>query len=454
MRIITITLILFVFTANAKVLTLQEAIEKAVNQNYEVKAQERNTKAVKYQYEATKGMKWPKIDLYANFLRTNNPGYAMMNTLNQKRLSIESSSKFVDMTAFNQFPGIKFNPPYYPEVNNWQTKLQVEVPIYTGGKISTAIKMQERNYLSEKHNLERTKEKAVYDTIKAYKSAVLAKNAVELAKEAYNTAEKHFKIAEKMYKQGQIIYADVLRAKIYMMQMKDKITEAQSNYLTAKKGLLLAIGDETTKPEDIDVEGQLVCSMPTKDGSYYEDIALNTREDLIAMKEKLQIAKDMIKMSKADFLPTIGAFAFYEMNSKNSPLNPDGKWWGAGIGLTWNIFNGFQRMNKYKSAKEEYAKYKNQIKGFEEFIKFEVYQAYNNYLTDVQKYNTQKENLEYAEEVLKVTEKRFENQMASMLDLIDTQTMRDKIKFDLNKAAYECEIQKLELEYKSGLLHQ
>ena len=452
MRIIALIVFLSINFVYAKVLTLEEAVKKAMESNYEVKAGKQAVKAKKFQYEATKGMRWPKIDLYANWMRTDNPGYAMMNTLNQKRLDLNNSAKFVDMTAFNSFPGVNFPSPSYPEVNNWQTKLQLQIPIYTGGKISTAIKMQEKNYRAEKHQFKRIKEKAVYNTIKAYKGALLAKKAIKLAKEAYSTAEKHYKIAEKMYKEGMVVYADVLRAKIYMMQMKDKISEAKSQYLTAKKGLLLAIGDNKTKPEDIEVEGSLQCKQPDKDISYYQNIALSTREDLVAAKEKLQIAKNMIKMAKSDFLPTIGAFAFYEMDSKNSPLDPDGKWWGAGVGLTWNVFNGFQKIKKYKSAKEEYKKYRHQIKGFEEFIKFKVYEAFEKYLVSVEKYNTQKENLKYAEEILRITEKSYKNQMASMLDLIDTQTMRDKIKFDLNKSAYECEVQKLELEYNSGLL--
>ncbi len=455
MRIVIVVSLLFINLALAKVLTLEEAVNKALNNNYEVKAVKKSVEAKKFQYKATKGMRWPKVDLYSNWLRTNNPGYAMMSTLNQKRLDIQTSSKFVDMTSFNPIFGgfgVNFQSPSYPEVNNWQTKLQVEFPIYTGGKISTAIKIQEKNYNAEKHKFRRIKEKAVYNTIKAYKGALLAKNAIKLAKQAYKTAEKHYKIAQKMYKEGMVVYADVLRAKIYMMQMKDKISDAKSQYLTAKKGLLLAIGDNKTKPEDIEVEGNLECTYPDKDISYYQNIALKTREDLISAKEKLQIAKNMINLTKSDFLPTIGAFAFYEIDSKNSPINPDGKWWGAGIGLRWNIFNGFQKINKYKSAKEEYKKYQHQIKGFEEFIKFKVYKAFEKYLVSVEKYNTQKENLKYAEEILKITEKSYKNQMASMLDLIDTQTMRDKIKFDLNKAAFECEIQKLELEYNSGLL--
>ncbi|RMA92490.1 TolC family protein [Hydrogenothermus marinus] len=447
---------IFIITsfANAKIISLEEAINEALKNNFQIKAEEKLVKSKSFQYKASKGMRWPKIDLSLNFFRTNNPGYAMMNTLNQKRLDLNESAKFVDMTGFNSFPGVNFPNPSYPEVNNWQTKLQLQVPIYTGGKISTAIKIRKDDYIASKYQLERKKEETEFNVIKAYKGALLAKEGIKLAKEAYKTAKKHYEIAKKMQKEGLIVYADVLRAKIYMLNMEDKIAEAKANYLTAKKALLLAMGDTKTKPEDIDVEGNLKCEKLNKDVSYYQNIALAKRKDLLSFKKKLNIAKNMINITKADFLPTVGAFAFYEMDSKDSPIDPDGKWWGAGIGLNWNIFNGFQRFNQYKASKEQYYHYKNQIKGFEEYIKFKVYQAYNNFQTKYNKYLTQKENLKYAEEVLRTTEKNFQNQMVSMLDLIDTQTMRDKIKFDLSKATYECEIERLNLNYESGLINQ
>jgi len=65
---------------------------------------------------------------------------------------------------------------------------------------------------------------------------------------------------------------------------------------------------------------------------------------------------------------------------------------------------------------------------------------------------TAKENLNYAEEVLKITENSYRNQLVTIIDLLDTQTMYDKIKFDYAKANHDCQVAVLELEYQSGML--
>jgi len=124
------------------------------------------------------------------------------------------------------------------------------------------------------------------------------------------------------------------------------------------------------------------------------------------------------------------------------------------VALNWKVFDGFQSINKYKSAKEIYRQYLHQKKGFEEYIKFSVYKAYAELQTAKEKLTTAKQNLKWAEEVLKITEKRYKNQMASMIDLLDTQTMYDKISFDLAKAVYEAQIALLELQFQSGALNK
>lgn len=347
-----------------------------------------------------------------------------------------------------------FAKPSYPEVNSWRTKIELQLPIYTGGKISSGIEMSKRDYESSKHEYTRSKEKAIYDISKAYYGALLAKEAIKLANQAYKDAEKHYQTAQSMVKNGLAIPADELRAKVYMSEMSAKIKEAENNYLVAKRGLLLAMGLDKVDPTEIDVVGNLVCENVEKPVGEYQDYALSHRSDLLAVREKIKMAQKYVDFNKSDLLPTVGAFASYELNDGKWMLGNEGKWWMAGVALNWKVFDGFQSFNKYKSAKEMYDHYKQQEKGFEEFIKFNVYKAYKDYLTSRDKLKTEIDNVRYAEEILKVTETRYKNQLASMIDLLDTQTMYDKIKFDKAQAEYNCQLSVLELKYQSGLLIQ
>ena len=432
----------------AEEITLNKAIETALEKNYQLQASKKLLKSKEYQFKAAKGLRFPSITFTEMFMRTNNPGWAMMNTLNQERLDMIESSKFVNMTSF------RFPPPTYPEVNNWQTKIEFQLPIYTGGKISTGIKMQKKEYEATKKDVERTAQKVIYDVSKAYYGALLAKRAIQLAKQAYKSAEKHYNTARSMYDNGLAIYADVLRAKVYLMNMKNKITEAENNYLIAKRGLLLAMGVENIDPSEIEVVGELKFENTDKPVEYWQNFAMNNRPDLISLRERVENAKRMAEFTKSDFLPTVGAFGSYELNDRKTPFGTDGKWWTVGIALNWKIFDGFQTLNKYKSAKETYQHYLQQKKGFEEFVKFSVYKAYADLQTAKEKLNTAKQNLKWAEEVLKITEKRYKNQMATMIDLLDTQTMYDKIRFDLAKATYDAQVALLELKFQAGYLNK
>lgn len=438
-----------------KEITLEEAIEDGLKNNYEVKASESLVKSKEYMLDAVKGYRLPSVTFSEMFMRTNEPGYAMWNTMSQKKLNFMNSSNFVDMTALNPMfgpMGISLNKPSYPEVNSWRTKLEVQLPIYTGGKIESGIYMQKKDYESSQKEYIRAKEKAIYDISKAYFGALLAKEAIKLANQAYVDVEKHYNTAKSMVKNGLAIPADELRAKVYLEDIKSKIREAENNYKVAKRGLLLAMGDDKTDPNDIDVVGELYCESIDKGVEEYQNIALSNRSDFLAVKDKVMIAKKMIDLQKSDMLPTVGAFASYELNDRKWSLGDEGKWWMAGFAINWKIFDGMNAFNRYRSSKEAYNQYKQQEKGFEEFIKFSVYKSYKDYEVQLDKLKTATENLKYADEILKITEVRYKNQLASMIDLLDTQTLYDKIKFEKAQATYQCQLSVLELKYNSGLL--
>lgn len=436
-------------------ITLEMAVQEGLKNNYEVRASENLVKSKEYMLEAVKGYRLPSLNFSEIFMRTNEPGYAMWNTMSQKRLDFMNASNFVDMTALNNMfapMGIAFSRPSYPEVNSWRTKLELQVPVYTGGKIESGIYMQKKDYESSQKEYLRAKEKAIYDISKAYFGALLAKEAIKLANQAYLDVEKHYSTAKSMVANGLAIPADELRAKVYLEDVKSKIREAENNYKVAKRGLLLAMGDDKTDPNDIDVVGELYCETVDKNIEDYQNFALSNRADFLAVKDKVMIAKKMVDMQKSDLLPTVGAFASYELNDRSWMLGNEGKWWMAGFALNWKVFDGFNAINRYRSSKEAYNQYKQQEKGFEEFIKFSVYKSYKDYEVQLDKLKTAQENLKYAEEILKITEVRYKNQLASMIDLLDTQTLYDKIKFEKAQATYQCQLSVLELKYNSGML--
>ncbi len=451
---VLVILTLFAFSINAQELTLQEAIDIALKNSYQLKAEKRKLESKKLEYKAAKGIRFPTISFTEAFMRTNIPGWAMMSELNQHRLTMTSSSKYVDMTAFNaMMPGM-FSPPTYPEWNNWQTKIEFQVPIWAGGKIGTGIKMREKEYEASKFDLEKTKQKVIYDVTKAYYGALLAKEAIKIANQAYKSVKKHYETAQSMYNNGLAIYADVLRAKVYLSKVKSKITEAKNQYLIAKRGLLLAMGRDDIDPSQIEVVGELKFEGIKKDVRYWQEVAVSERPDLIALRTRVENAKRYAKFQKGDLLPSIGAFGYYQMDDRYNPFGTDGTGFMIGIALNWKLFDGFQSLNKYRAAKEVYRQYKNLKKGFEEYIKFSVFKAYKELLTAIDRLKTAEDNLKYAQEVLKITEKRYKNQMASMIDLLDTQTMYDEINFEKAKATYDAQISLLELKFQSGQLKE
>lgn len=72
----------------AKEVSLEEAIQTGLQNNYEVKASEKMLKSKEYAYQSAKGYMYPSLNFSEMFMRTNEPGYAMWNTMSQKNLTL------------------------------------------------------------------------------------------------------------------------------------------------------------------------------------------------------------------------------------------------------------------------------------------------------------------------------------------------------------------------------
>ncbi|MCX7830260.1 MAG: TolC family protein, partial [Acidobacteria bacterium] len=192
-----------------KKITIDEAISTAIENN-------KLLSSAKYQIEKAKGAKmeafsnhFPKFDLLLSYSRTDNPVYVFMGKLTQEKFSMMD----FDIDSLN-------SPP---PLTNYQGKISLSLPIYSGGKINAYNKASEFGIKASESKYSEAKESVIEGVTNAFYGALLAEEAVKVYEEAVDTAKEHERQISLMHKEGLVLDSDLLRIRVYLKDVEQEL---------------------------------------------------------------------------------------------------------------------------------------------------------------------------------------------------------------------------------------
>jgi len=427
-------LILWTTFLFAKELKIQEAIDLALKNSPIIKASQRDVKAQELELKAAKGALFPRIKLEETYTRTDVPAYAFMSKLNQERITLQD------------FDPAKLNNP--PAINNFETKISLEVPIWLGGKIQSAKRMAEHEYKAVSLEASRKEEEVIRQVYHTYVDVALAKEAVEVSKQAVEDAKEHLRLAEQMHKVGMGLLSDVLRAQVYLSKAQENLEKAERNYSVAKRGLEVVIG---LRLGDFEVEGLKACPQVNVEGLKEKAVQ---RRDIKAMEERLRTLQEAYSFALSDNLPHIYAFGQYFLNSKDHPFGSDGKGYMVGLGFSWAFDTGLTTLRKAQANLERRYGLEERIRLIKDMALLDVEKAYAEYKNALDMLRSAEDRIKASKEVLRVIELRYKNGLARMVDILDAQTELDKARLERMQAINACHKAYADLLFGAGLIEE
>ena len=430
-----ITVLLLLGSAFAQELTLKKVIEDTLSGNLELKAEHHEVKSLDLEFRSARGNLFPNIKLEETFTRTNVPAYVLFTKLNQENIGL------------TDFAPSKLNDP--DPINNYETKLSVEIPIWMGGKIRAYKDIIDLKKSAQQKKLLRKEEEVIFKAYEAFLGASLAKSAVGVAKKNLEDAKEHKRIAQKLNKVGMALLSDILRVEVYVKKAEEKLTSAQNNYRTALKALGLMA--------NTNYDGYEVSDLNACPSLSLEDLkvkALKNREDLLAMEDYLKVFKKSQRAQIGDMLPQIAVFASYHMYDKDRPFGSQGNGYMVGVNLSMSFNTGLSSFYKARSFKEKERAMAKRINFMRNAVLFQVEKAYTQYQTSLSALNSAKARLESAEEMVRILKVRYKNGLARMVDLLSAQTQLENARFDYIQALYQCHLNYGKAIYEAGIIKE
>ncbi len=419
--------------AGAAELTMEEAVLTALDNNPTIQAASERSQAAAARSKQAKGHRWFSLDLSEIYSYTNNPAEVFAFKLNQGRFD------------FGEFTMTDPNDPDW--LTTWITRLELTVPIYTGGQLGNRINQADYMASAEELRLAHARDKVVFDTITAYTNLAKAREQADLMTQSRATTAEHVEIAQSYAGQGLILEAEVLKAKVFLAQMDELLAQADNGARIAEAALNFEMGTDQNIPRQI-TPMPLPPPVPG-DLNDWIDAAVDRRRDLRAARLELDAGRLEEKTTKPWYLPEVAATGKYELYD-DSIFGSNGHSGSVMAFARLNLFQGGSESASREAARHTAAAGEADIQRFEEGVRLEVQQAWHDLHTSQARLATATNSLAAASEALRVREHRFKQGLDKMIDLLDAETALHEAELRELVARYDLSLSTYRLLFVSG----
>jgi outer membrane protein TolC len=393
----------------------EEVLEQVQKNNRQFKISQQEFLVARAQYRQSNAIFLPNISVSHTGMTTNNPLMAFGFKLNQESITQ------------NDFDPARLNDP--DRIDNFATKLEVQQPLVNldgfWERSAAKNKMQATELQSS-----RTGDHIKLETEKAYMQLQLAYKAVAVLEQALETAQANLRLAESNFKQGYLQRSDVLAVEVRVTEVNNQLQYAKSNVQNASDYLMFLMGDSLNVlllPKDsLNVEMAIV-NTPVLPGD---------RADIKAMELAAKARRKMYTASKMSFLPRLNAFGSYELYD-DELFQGDANGYMAGVGLTWDLFDGSKRFGKAQQSKAEYKQAQLELEQHVQQSQLELNRATRALRDAENKLQLTQLALEQSKEALRIRNNRYEQGLEKTTDLLGAETQFSEKQLEYFQTVYE-----------------
>mgnify|MGYP001944850720 FL=1 len=421
--------------AQSQVITIEDAIEIALENNYQLKQAENNLSISELQELSAKADFFPSLN--ANVNRGLNIG---------RRFDTETTGQFVDVTT-----------------NNLSASLSSNIDIFNGFANINNLRRSREITASREELLQRVRENVIFSTASSYLDYLLSSQLLEIAKENLQTSQSQLEQIEAQVEVGSRPMVDLLNQESLVANNELDLVNRENEVDLARLSLIRIlqidplgeyefvipdIGQGSAVPINYDL-GELVGA------------ALENRADLRSEQRTILAEEYQVKVAKAQYYPTISGSASIRSNySDLSMLSYTDQFFDQnvarsfGISLSIPIFN---RLNARTNVEIQKINLKNAELGLENTrlqVIQEVNQAYRDYLARVKEVESTQRALDAAERAYETELQRYEVGASTLIELSLANNAYVQAQASQAQATYRFIFQEKLLDYFIGRMDE
>lgn len=418
----------------AEPMDFAQCVSAALAQNPDLEISRSQILQAEAGLQQAEGGHLPRIDLSLAATHTNDPLNAFGLKLGQERIAP------ADLNTAT------LNDP--KSINNLNYRVALLWPVYTGGQTRSQVQAAESLVRAAQAGDVAARQLLTQQVLMAYQGVHNARAQLAAAAEAQAAADEYLRVTSNMHAQGVAVKSDVLSAKVNQEETRVRVAAARNGVANALDRLRLVMGKPLDEP--LEVGPDVLPRMPAGELPELRRQAVENHAQLKALRARLEAVSAQVASARAARRPRFDVLLRQDWNDDNIGLDASSQT-VAGV-LSWNAYDGGASRARQDQAEAARLEASARLRQAEDAVALQVGEVQRKAVEAETRIAVRELAVAQAEEARRLVKKRYENGMATMVELLATQTQLDLAKADLVDSRYALAIQRGELLRAMGVL--
>ncbi|CAM1365288.1 TolC family protein [Tenacibaculum xiamenense] len=389
-------------------LSMQEAIDYAIKNNYDNKVAAKNI-------DAAKQRKW----------ETTTIGLPQINGKLDYQNWLKQQVSFLPAELAGGEPGT-FVPVTFVPKQTMNASVTLTQLIFDG---SYLVGLQSaKTYLKISEQAKEKTELATREAvINAYGNVLVTEKTISILEKNRDVLKKNLNETEKIYENGLTEQENVEQLQITLGNVENNLNNAKRMKFIAYKMLNIALGNSIEKKLVLtDTLDNLVLSN-TDLSLLSQKFNVENHIDFKMAENDRESKRLLMKLEQSKALPSLSAFVNYGANTNSNTFtffNTSQRWFDyslLGVSLNVPIFSSLGRHSKTARARIELENSEIRKEEVRQKLNLQAESAKSEYQLSIENYETAKKNLGLAERIEKKQQVKFFEGISTSFDLLQAQ---------------------------------
>jgi outer membrane protein len=232
----------------------------------------------------------------------------------------------------------------YPDIpDNWRTRIDLQWPIYTGGRTDALERAARAEAAASGADLAAARADLRLEVARSFWALVTARSSVGVLEGAVERAQAHVNDVRQRLSAGIVPPNEVASAEAQESRQRMLLIDARNQRDVAASDLARLIGEDVLRPiEPADALESGFAAHTELQAAVAE--ALTGRSERRAFEQRIEAAEERRTAAAAGARPVISVGGGFDYARPNPRIFPRaGRWddsWDASINLTWSLWDG------------------------------------------------------------------------------------------------------------------
>ena len=349
------------------------------------------------------------------------------------RISGKAGYRYIDPVSKIDLPtgSMQFMPN-----NNYDARITAEMMLYDFGRTGSSVDLAKAGRNSATIMQDITLRDLSLATVQSFYSALFLQEAVRVQEKEIAALRKNLDHMQKRYAEGAATRFDLLTTQVRLAEATNRKIDLESKLRNQEITLRRLCGLDEHAP--LNLKGSFDITAADMDSGKLAASALDHRPEVMLARENLKAASSKKSLATREFLPKIvGSASWGTTNGYVPDIEKMRTNVAAGVELQVPIFDGFRKSASLREAAALKRSAEQQRLDTEQMSRAEVQQSINDLSSSREKIETTRLQVSQADLAAQHARIRYNNGLATTLDLLDAEASLAEAELANLQARYE-----------------